>query len=192
MEENIKLVKEFTHTPQIMRQGIRVYQKKFVYPRAIIKSVVYLLMIVGVVALILSGKLSESFKILGYLAFVGLISLIFRELFNPLKQRDNIVQTIAANEFNPIYRMTVKEKTIEILTVEDEADSEDLSEDDTDIESDESCDTEDTVIPIDGSLKLIEEDEFFLISAYSNMIYYIIPKADFSAEELEIMRKINK
>jgi len=192
MEENIKLVKEFSHTPQIMRQGIRVYQKKFVYPKAMVKCVVYLLMIVGVVALILSGKLNERIKILGYLAFVGLIALIFRELFNPLKQRENIVQASAENEFNPIYRLTVKEKTVEISTIEDEADFEDLSEDDTDVESDESCDTEDTVIPIDSSLKLIEEDEFFLISAYSNMIYYIIPKADFSPEELEIMRSIAK
>ncbi len=192
MEENIKLVKEFSHTPQIMRQGIRVYQKKFVYPKAVVKCVVYLLMIVGVVALILSGKLNERIKILGYLAFVGLIALIFRELFNPLKQRDNIVRTMTENEFNPIYRLTVKEKTVEISTIEDETDFEDLSEDDTDVESDESCDTEDTVIPIDSSLKLIEEDEFFLISAYSNMIYYIIPKADFSPEELEIMRSIAK
>lgn len=192
MEENIKLVKEFSHTPQIMRQGIRVYQKKFVYPKAMVKCVVYLLMIVGVVALILSGKLNERIKILGYLAFVGLIALIFRELFNPLKQRDNIVQSIAENEFNPIYRLTVKEKTVEISTIEDESDFDDLPDDDTDVESDESCDTEDTVIPIDSSLKLIEEDELFLISAYSNMIYYIIPKAVFSPEELEIIRSIVK
>ena len=192
MEENIKLVKEFSHTPQIMRQGIRVYQKKFVYPKAMVKCVVYLLMIVGVVALILSGKLNERIKILGYLAFVGLIALIFRELFNPLKQRDNIVQSIAENEFNPIYRLTVKEKTVEISTIEDESDFDDLPDDDTDVESDESCDTEDTVIPIESSLKLIEEDELFLISAYSNMIYYIIPKAGFSPEELEIIRSIVK
>ncbi len=192
MEENIKLVKEFSHTPEILRNGVKAYQKKFVYPKAILKCAVYLLMIVGVVALILSGNLSESFKSLGYIVFVGLIFLIFRELFNPLKQRENIVQASAENEFNPIYRLTVKEKTVEISTIEDEADFEDLSEDDTDVESDESCDTEDTVIPIDSSLKLIEEDEFFLISAYSNMIYYIIPKADFSPEELEIMRSIVK
>lgn len=193
MEDNIKLVKEFSHTPQVMRQGIRVYQKKFVYPKAMVKCVVYLLMIVGVVALILSGELNERIKILGYLAFVGLIALIFRELFNPLKQRDNIVRTMTENGINPLYKLTVREKSVEISTVEeifeDEANEEEYEEAYGDDYSEEA--KKPTIIPIDSKLSVMEKEECFVLVC-SDYVYYIIPKVDFSPDELEIMRNIGK
>lgn len=193
MEENIKLVKEFSHTPQVMRQGIRAYQHKFVYPKAIVKCVVFLLMTAAVVALILSGKLNERIKILGYLAFVGLLALIFRELFNPLKQRDNIVRTMTENGINPLYKLTVREKSVEISTVEeifeDEAEEEEYEEAYEDDYSEEA--EKPTIIPIDSNLSVMEKDECFVLVC-SDYVYYIIPKADFSPEEMEIMRSIAK
>ncbi len=193
MEENIKLIKEFRHTPQIMRQGIRAYQQKFVYPKAIVKSIVFLLISFGIVAVILSGALNEKIKFVGYLAFVAFFALIFRELFNPLKQRDNIVQSMNGNGIIPLYRLTVKEKSVEISTVEevfeDESDEEEFDEAYEDDYSEEAA--KPTVIPIDGSLSVLEKEDCFVLVC-SDYVYYIIPKADFSPEELEIIRNIGK
>lgn len=196
MEENIKLVKEFSHTAELLRKGVKAYQKKYVYPKSLVQTIIYLLMAIGMVSVIISGKINDKMELIAYFVFVLLIALIFRQWFNPLKQRDSIVQSIVECGNSFVYRLTVKEKTVEISTVSeiangsDEETAEDICEaEDYEEESDAY---EDTVIPIDSSLKLIEKDDFFLMVAYSGMVYYIIPKADFSPEELEIMRSIAK
>ena len=104
MEENIKLVKDFSHTPQIMRQGIRAYQKKFIYPKAIVKSVIFVLL--SIAAVFISGMLDEKIRLLGYLALVGFLALAYREIFNPLKQRDNIVMSMNGNGIIPLNMIT--------------------------------------------------------------------------------------
>ena len=119
MEENIKLVKEFSHTPQVLRQGIKAYQYKYIYPKAIIRCIVFLLMAIALVAVILSGALNEKIRFVGYIAFVLLFALIFRELFTPVKMRDNIVQSMDVNGIKPLYKLTVTEKNVEISTVEE-------------------------------------------------------------------------
>lgn len=191
MEENIKLVKDFSHNSVILRQGIRAYQKKYVYPKAIVKCVIFVVLALAAAAVILSGMLNDKIKLLGYLVFVGFLALAFREIFNPLKQRDNIVMSMNGNGIIPLYRLTVKDKTIEISTVcEKCADGE---EDETE-EFDEELDEEDvkpTIIPIDDGFSVIEAADCFVLVC-SDYAYYIIPKAVFSAEELEIMRNISK
>ncbi len=191
MEENIKLVKDFSHTPQIMRQGIRAYQKKFVYPKAIVKSVIFVLLSIATV--FISGMLDEKIRLLGYLALVGFLALAYREIFNPLKQRDNIVMSMNGNGIIPLYRLTVKEKTVEISTVcEKYADDEDAEEiaDELDEEYSEEA-VKPTIIPIDDGFSVIEAADCFVLVC-SDYAYYIVPKADFSPEELEIIRSIAK
>ena len=191
MEENIKLVKDFSHTPQIMRQGIKAYQKRIVYPKAIVKSIVFVILAFAAAAVILSGMLNEKIRILGYLVFVGFLALAFRELFNPLKQRDNIVMSMNGNGIIPIYRLTVKDKTVEISTVsekyedDEEAETEELDEEYSEEE------IKPTIIPIDDGFSVIEAEDCFVLVC-SDYAYYIIPKADFTADELEIMRSIAK
>ena len=189
MEENIKLVKDFSHTPQIMRQGIRAYQKKFVYPKAIVKSVIFVLL--SIAAVFISGMLDEKIRLLGYLALVGFLALAYREIFNPLKQRDNIVMSMNGNGIIPLYRLTVKDKTVEISTIcekyaDDEA--EEIAEEIDEEYSEESL--KPTIIPIDDGFSVIEAADCFVLVC-SDYAYYIVPKADFSAEELEIIRNIS-
>ena len=190
MEENIKLVKDFSHTPQIMRQGIRAYQKKFVYPKAIVKSVIFVLLSIATV--FISGMLDEKIRLLGYLALVGFLALAYREIFNPLKQRDNIVMSMNGNGIIPLYRLTVKDKTVEISTIcekyADDEEAEEIAEELDEEYSEESL--KPTIIPIDDGFSVIEAADCFVLvcSDYAN---YIVPKADFSAEELEIIRNIS-
>lgn len=191
MEENIKLVKDFSHTPQIMRQGIRAYQKKFVYPKAIVKSVIFVLLSIATV--FISGMLDEKIRLLGYLALVGFLALAYREIFNPLKQRDNIVMSMNGNGIIPLYRLTVKEKTVEISTIcEKYADDEEAEEiaEELDEEYFEEA-VKPTIIPIDDGFSVIEAADCFVLVC-SDYAYYIVPKADFSPEELKIIRSIAK
>ena len=191
MEENIKLVKDFSHTPQIMRQGIRAYQKKFVYPKAIVKSIIFVLLSIATV--FISGMLDEKIRLLGYLALVGFLALAYREIFNPLKQRDNIVMSMNGNGIIPLYRLMVKDKTVEISTIcekyADDEEAEEIAE-----ELDEEYSEEDvkpTIIPIDDGFSVIEAADCFVLVC-SDYAYYIVPKADFSPEELKIIRSIAK
>ncbi|MBR3900359.1 MAG: YcxB family protein [Ruminococcus sp.] len=191
MEENIKLVKDFSHTPQIMRQGIRAYQKKFVYPKAIVKSVIFVLLSIATV--FISGMLDEKIRLLGYLALVGFLALAYREIFNPLKQRDNIIMSMNGNGIIPLYRLTVKEKTVEISTVcekyADDEKAEEIAEELDEEYSEEAV--KPTIIPIDDGFSVIEAADCFVLVC-SDYAYYIVPKADFSPEELEIIRSIAK
>lgn len=191
MEENIKLVKDFSHTPQIMRQGIRVYQKKFVYPKAIVKSVIFVLLSIATV--FISGMLDEKIRLLGYLALVGFLALAYREIFNPLKQRDNIVMSMNGNGIIPLYRLTVKEKTVEISTIcekyADDEEAEEIAEELDEEYSEEAL--KPTIIPIDEGFSVIEAADCFVLVC-SDYAYYIVPKADFSPEEMAIIRSIAK
>ncbi len=191
MEENIKLVKDFSHTPQIMRQGIRAYQNKFVYPKAIVKSVIFVLL--SIAAVFISGMLDEKIRLLGYLALVGFLALAYREIFNPLKQRDNIVMSMNGNGIIPLYRLTVKEKAVEISTIcekyADDEEAEEIAEELDEEYSEEAV--KPTIIPIDDGFSVIEAADCFVLVC-SDYAYYIVPKADFSAEELEIIRSIAK
>jgi hypothetical protein len=191
MEENIKLVKDFSHTPQIMRQGIRAYQKKFVYPKAIVKSVIFVLL--SIVTVFISGMLDEKIRLLGYLALVGFLALAYREIFNPLKQRDNIVMSMNGNGIIPLYRLTVKDKTVEISTIcEKYADDEEAEEFDEELDEEYSEEAvKPTIIPIDDSFSVIEAADCFVLVC-SDYAYYIVPKADFSPEEIAIIRSIAK
>lgn len=191
MEENIKLVKDFSHTPQIMRQGIRAYQKKFVYPKAIVKSVIFVLLSIATV--FISGILDEKIRLLGYLALVGFLALAYREIFNPLKQRDNIVMSMNGNGIIPLYRLTVKDKTVEISTIcEKYADDEEAEEFDEELDEEYSEeDVKPTIIPIDDGFSVIEAADCFVLVC-SDYAYYIVPKADFSPEEMAIIRSIAK
>ena len=190
MEENIKLVKDFSHTPQIMRQGIRAYQKKFVYPKAIVKSVIFVLL--SIAAVFISGMLDEKIRLLGYLALVGFLALAYREIFNPLKQRDNIVMSMNGNGIIPLYRLTVKDKTVEISTIcEKYADDEETEEIDEELDEEYSEEAlKPTIIPIDDGFSVIEAADCFVLVC-SDYAYYIVPKAGFSPEELEIIRNIS-
>ena len=190
MEENIKLVKDFSHTPQIMRRGIRAYQKKFVYPKAIVKSVIFVLL--SIAAVFISGMLDEKIRLLGYLALVGFLALAYREIFNPLKQRDNIVMSMNGNGIIPLYRLTVKDKTVEISTIcekyEDDEETEEIDEELDEEYSEESL--KPTIIPIDDGFSVIEAADCFVLVC-SDYAYYIVPKADFSPEELEIIQNMS-
>lgn len=174
MEENIKLVKEFSHTAPILRQGIRAYQKKYIMPMSYVKMVLYLVLAVVMACGIIFGNMGNAMRFAAYLVIAVAFALIFRCWYNPMKLRDSVVESLLQQEDSPVYRLTVREKEVEIAAVP--------TEDDEEIEP--------TVIPADSGTEIVEGDGFFLI-VHGKSVYYIIPTADFSSAEMEIMRNIS-
>lgn len=177
-EENIKLVREYSLDTDILRNGCIAYQKKYVYPGAFLKAVGFLVLAANFVYGIVNGPTNTESSIIAYLLIVLCLGIAFIVLFNPLKQRRSIIDGFLEMESKPVYRLTVTDKNIGISTV-----SEVVPDDDEEA-------SEDCVFPIDN-ITVMEKDKFFLLM-YEKMIYYIVPKADFSEDELEIVRNIAK
>lgn len=190
MEENIKLIKEFRHTPEILRNGVKAYQKKYVYPAVAIKMHVFLLIsAIFVCGIVMDFFKNDKLELLAYLLAVACLAFAFMTWFKPKKLRDSIVQSFIDEGNSPVYRLTVKEKEIEIAIASEIVQEKSSEESENDEYSDEI--PEPSIISIDNNLSVIEEDKLFII-AYGKTVYYIIPKADFSPEELEIIRSIAK
>lgn len=188
MEENIKLVKEFSHTAPILRQGIRAYQKKYIMPMSYVKMVLYLVLAVVMACGIIFGNMGNAMRFAAYLVIAVAFALIFRCWYNPMKLRDSVVESLLQQEDSPVYRLTVREKEIEIAIVSEIVQEKSSEESENDEYSDEI--PEPSIISIDNNLSIIEEDKLFII-AYGKSVYYIIPTADFSSAEMEIMRNIS-
>lgn len=174
MEENIKLVKEFSHTAPILRQGIKAYQKKYLMPMSYLKMAVYFILAIAMACVIIFGGVGDAMRFTAYLVIAVAFALIFRCWYNPMKLRDSIVESLVQQEESPVYRLTVREKEFEIAAVPTEDDEE----------------VQPTVIPADSETEIVEGDGFFLI-VHGKSVYYIIPTADFSPDEMEIMRNIS-
>lgn len=190
MEENIKLVKEFSHTPEILRNGVKAYQKKYVYSDMSIKIMIFLLIsAIFVCGIVMDFFKSDKLELLAFLMSAACLAFAIMEWFKPKKLRDSIVQSFIDEGNSPVYRLTVKEKEIEIAIVSEIVQEKSSEESENDEYSDEI--PEPSIISIDNNLSIIEEDKLFII-AYGKTVYYIIPKKDFSQKELEIMRSIAK
>lgn len=181
-EENIKLVREYSLDTDILRNGCIAYQKKYVYPGAFLKAVGFLVLAANFVYGIVNGPTNTESSIIAYLLIMLCLGIACIVLFNPLKQRRSIIDGFLEMESKPVYRLTVTDKNIGISTVSEVVPD--------DAEDDEVEAPEDCVFPIDN-ITVMEKDKFFLLM-YAKMIYYIVPKENFSEDELEIVRNIAK
>ena len=118
-------------------------------------------------------------------------ALAAREWYNPRKLRSHLLETVKAMG-EVTYRIGVADDRIEISTAE-VPDAETSAEDGTEIDGDEAEELlpEKTVIPFDENYSLLEYEGFFLIFS-GKELFYIVPKAQFSLDELEIIRKTGK
>lgn len=199
MEENIKLVKEFSHDVDVLRMGIKTYQRKYIYPLALARTLLFLILLCFLAMKIVAGFFGEKMELLSYLLIVSCLALIINAWYKPIKLRESIVDSFKDGGNPPIYSLTVKENQLEIAMISDfveNVENSEISENTEDaIESHDSEDDRDlpepSVLTIDDDLTIIEKDKLFLI-VYGKSVYYIVPKKDFTSDELEIMRNIGK
>ena len=110
------------------------------------------------------------------------LALAIRHWYNPRKMRSSVIDAFRETEGTE-YAFTVTDEAVEITTIINGKYNNDgnVSDDDEIPEA--------SVLPIDEKLEISEYDDFFIVM-YGKSVFYIVPKENFSDEELEIVRNI--
>ena len=196
MEENYKLEKEYKVPADTFSDAYLEFQKKYVYPKSYIYMAIFSVL---AVALLLFGIFAmhdaeKKQKYIMYLAFLIAVVFAFREWFNPRKMRRSLTESVRALG-EPVYKIGVGEKFVDISTVSDdlsnivETEDEENGEENAEDLTETDPLPEKTRINVDEGFQLMEYDRFFLMLAGKEM-FYILPKEGFSESELKIVRDI--
>lgn len=205
MEENYTLEKEYAVSPDIFDKAYKSYQKKFVYLKSYIFMGIFLLL----AADFIWAAAKNPGNTLVYLLIVVCIALAFREWHNPRFIRRRLYETVR-DMGKVVYKIGVGDGFIDISTVDDGTSGDDEEGEDGDsgknaeeasAENAEDTEENDDISPEAEELmpeksrlntkenySLLEYDEYFLLMQ-GKEIFYILPKAGFSEDELEIIRK---
>ena len=205
MEENYTLEKEYAVSPDIFDKAYKSYQKKFVYLKSYIFMGIFLLL----AADFIWAAAKNPGNTLVYLLIVVCIALAFREWHNPRFIRRRLYETVR-DMGKIVYKIGVGDGFIDISAVDDGTSGDDEDGEDGDsgknaeeasAENAEDTEENDDISPEAEELmpeksrlntkenySLLEYDEYFLLMQ-GKEVFYILPKAGFSEDELEIIRK---
>ena len=187
--DNYKLEKEYRVPHETFKEAYKAYQKKFVKPKSIIFTILFLILAADFVYAAVKAPDNR----LVYLLIMVCIAFAFREWYNPHRIFQNISETMKALG-EPTYRIAIAEDHIDINTVEEpETEKDDKNEDtdENDIPDEFDPLPEKSVIRIDQEYNVLEYEKFFLLMEGKRM-FYILPKEGFSEAELEIVRGTKK
>lgn len=183
MNENIKLEKEYSISPETFREGYLAYQKKFVLKMQYIFMALFLVL----AADMLYAAIKDPSNKLSYVLLFVCLAFAFRCWYNPRKARKEMSSTFAEMG-EQVYRLRVCETCAEISTVSSAPVVEAVTED-GETEAEEL--PEPSKIPFNQDFSLEETESAFLLISGKAM-FYIVPKAEMSPQELEIMRNMGK
>lgn len=182
MEDEALVKKRYSIPYELFGEAFTVFQKKFVFPRNRIMSVLLLILAAGNVLNIMYGK-GET---IGYVLVLVCIALAFINWYNPRKLKRNLMESVKGIE-NDVYTLTIYPERIVIGTVlepEKEKEPEEYEEVFGEIPVKE--DIADTEIYLNKNVKVIERKNFFMIYIKKSM-FYVVPKETLTQEEIEIM-----
>lgn len=182
MEDEALVKKRYSIPYELFGEAFTVFQKKFVFPRNRIMSVLLLILAAGNVLNIMYGK-GET---IGYVLVLVCIALAFINWYNPRKLKRNLMESVKGIE-NDFYTLTIYPERIVIGTVlepEKEKEPEEYEEVFGEIPMKE--DIADTEIYLNKNVKVIERKNFFMIYIKKSM-FYVVPKETLTQEEIEIM-----
>lgn len=182
MEDEALVKKRYSIPYELFGEAFTVFQKKFVFPRNRVMSVLLLIFAAGNVLNIMYGK-GET---IGYVLVLVCIALAFINWYNPRKLKRNLMESVKGIE-NDVYTLTIYPERIVIGTVlepEKEKEPEEYEEVFGEIPMKE--DIADTEIYLNKNVKVIERKNFFMIYIKKSM-FYVVPKETLTQEEIEIM-----
>lgn len=182
MEDEALIKKRYSIPYELFGEAFTVFQKKFVFPRNRIMSILLLILAAGNVLNIMYG----SGETIGYVLVVVCIALAFVNWYNPRKLKRNLMESIKGIE-NDVYTLTIFPERMVIGTVlepEEKKEPEEYEEVFGEIPMKE--DIADTEIFLNKNVKVIERKNFFMIYIKKSM-FYIVPKETMTQEEIEIM-----
>lgn len=189
--EQIKLEKIYKISNNMFREGFTAYQKKFVYPKNYLFMAVFFVLALNFVY----GAVKAPENYFAYIMIAVCLALMVKEWFNPRRMRRAVIDTIR-DIGEQEYKITVGDGWVEFSTSEQE-NVENLVENEnaTEFSTIQREDVENEPVPPtrieNDRLKILEYDRFFLL-ADGKIMFYIVPKDDFSQAEIEIIRNIDK
>lgn len=189
--EQIKLEKIYKISNNMFREGFTAYQKKFVYPKNYLFMAVFFVLALNFVY----GAVKAPENYFAYIMIAVCLALMVKEWVNPRRMRRAVIDTIR-DIGEQEYKITVGDGWVEFSTSEQE-NVENLVENEnaTEFSTIQREDVENEPVPPtrieNDRLKILEYDRFFLL-ADGKIMFYIVPKDDFSQAEIEIIRNIDK
>lgn len=183
--EEIILEKRYSIPYEMFGNAFSVFQKRFVYPRNFIIAAVLAAMAIANAVNIAMGKASN----LGYFLVFACLGLACINIINPIKLKKNLMQSIKGIE-NDVFRMKLFADKLVIGTVlepieEEEKKLEEYEEVFGETEAPE--DIADTEIYLNSGVMVTDKPDYFMVYIKKAM-FYIIPKKDFSEEEVTAMQ----
>ena len=189
MEEKL-LEKEYSIPYEIFGEAYTEFQKKYVNKRSYILMGIFIAL--GLVYV--WSAIKDPSNTLAYLLMVVCFAFAGINWYNPKRIRRTLMEGIKGLE-DEKYRFELFESHIEISTLIPEKEDENDKENDINSELEEELfgDNPDEVsesskLYFNDRLKISEKDNFFMLYQLKEL-FYVVPKSDFSAEELEIFRK---
>jgi hypothetical protein len=185
MEEEIIVKKRYSIPYDMFGNAFTVFQKKFVYPRNTVMSIILLVAAAANVVNIVSGNGST----MGYVLIFACLGLAFVNWYNPKKLKRNLMESIKGIE-NDVYELTLMPDKLIIGTVLEPLEGEENPKEEYEQVFDETPVKEEiaeTEIFLTKDVVVIEKSEYFMVYLKRAM-FYVIPKKDFSEEEVTIMQ----
>lgn len=195
--DNIRLEKIYSLSPDLFRDGFRAYQKKFVYPKSYLLMAVFLILALNFVY----GAVNAPDNYLAYIMIVVCLALMVREWFNPRRIRrimTDAVREMGAQQYKIALADGFAEfSTIEHENVENSPETTETNHNSTELSTIQPEYVENFSEPVPPSvipaerLRILEYDSFFLFLDGKTM-FYIVPKDNFSDEEISLVRNLDK
>jgi hypothetical protein len=183
LEESL-LKKEYNISLSMFENAFKDFQKNFVYKKNIIMTIIFLILIANYTYSII--KVPDN-NISYFLAAIC-IFLLIGVWFTPYQTRKKLIKAIKEIEKDN-YVFELYENKLAIGTIfEIEDDLEKKENFDTSfLENDVNIDKTIINLKIDN-VKIIEKKEYFIIYLIKNM-FYVLPKENFSSDEINLIKE---
>lgn len=207
--DNPIIEKEYSIPLDIFNKAFTAFQKKFIYPKTYIMTFCYVFIIIWQVTLIARDIASS---ISGFIIAISIFA-IFISWYNPRKIKNNLLISIKEIETD-LYKFKLYDDSIALLALskeeiysisnpQEEAETSeklevlDNPENEGNFDVFEGDTTNDsmkkpTFLMFDNAyFSIIEKDEFYMLYQ-SKVVFYVVPKKDFTEPEILQMNEIFK
>ncbi len=175
--------KKYSIPSSLYGTAFKVFQKKYVYPRNWIMTVLFL----GIAGYYFFCLASDMENIMYWLFAAVCLALTASLWYNPYKLRKNLVKSVE-NIVDDVYMLDIYETFMTVGMVQEQDTVTDAADDDDDFFASDKQKIQTTGIPLDSSIRIIEKPDFFIVYIVKS-VFYIIPKNAFLPDEILKMQK---
>lgn len=185
MEEEIILERRYSIPYEMFGKAFDSFQKRFVYPRNNIIAVILLIAAAANIYSIIKGNGST----MGYVLVLACVALAFVNWYNPRKLRKNLMESIKGIE-GDVYRLRLMPDKLVIGTVLEPESAEPKPKEEYEAVFEDKPAPEqiaDSEIYLTKDVFVMDKPDFIMVYLKRAM-FYVIPKKDFSEEEVTLMQ----